>query len=152
MQCSPKVSLLLLSCSLLLAACGGRNEAPQGGTGPAAGAAGYDLEALLASADPKRGETLFLQCRACHSVGEGEPHKVGPNLHGVFGRRAGTQPGFAYSEALKESGVTWTPETLDRWLERPSEFIPGNKMVFIGIRDPADRAALIAWLRDATGA
>jgi cytochrome c len=94
---------------------------------------------------------LFLQCRACHSLGEGEPHKVGPNLYGMFGQTAGQAPGFAYSEVMIESGVVWSPETLDAWLARPSEFMPGNRMVFVGIRKPLDRANLIAYLQQQTG-
>ncbi len=145
---SPPIILVL---GLLLSACGGSEPEPAAGSRGVQVAPGYDLDALLASADLKRGETLYLQCRACHSLGEGEPHKVGPNLYGIFGRPAATQPGFAYSEALSDAGITWTPETMDRWLQRPSELVPGTKMVFIGIQDPADRAALIAWLMQATG-
>ena len=138
----------------LLLACGGESP-PAGadstaGGAPAADEPGYDLSELLANADLKRGQTLFLQCRACHSLGEGEPHKVGPNLYGMFGQAAGIAPVFAFSEALKNSGLVWSTENMDPWLERPSTLIPGNKMVFIGIKDPADRASLIAYLEQAT--
>jgi len=111
-----------------------------------------NLDALLAQADVKRGQTLFLQCRACHSLEAGEPHKVGPNLNGMFGREAGIAPGFDYSPALQESAVVWTPDALNAWLERPSEYLPGNRMVFIGVKKPADRANLIAYLQQATAA
>jgi len=127
---------------------------PQGGEGesPAESAAMAEvkLEELLATADIKRGQTLFLQCRACHSLEAGEPHKVGPNLHGMFGRKAGLAEGFAYSPALSDTEIVWTPEALDAWLLRPSEFLPGNRMVFIGVKKPADRANLIAYLQQAT--
>ncbi len=115
-------------------------------------AAGYKIDELVAGADLKRGKTLFLQCRACHSLGEGEAHKVGPNLYGVFGRNAGLAPGFAYSEAVTAADISWSPETLDQWLARPSDFLPGNRMVFIGVKDPQDRANLIAYLQQETGA
>lgn len=109
-----------------------------------------DLETMLANADLERGETMYLQCRACHSMLEGAPHKVGPNLDGVFERPAGTAPGFAYSDVLKDSGIAWDPDTMDQWLARPSKFLPGNRMVFVGIKNPQDRANLIAFLQEST--
>ena len=115
-------------------------------------APGYQIDELVAGADLKRGKTLFLQCRACHSLGDGEAHKVGPNLYGVFGRNAGLAPGFAYSEAVTSADISWSPETLDQWLARPSDFLPGNRMVFIGVKKPQDRANLIAYLQQETGA
>jgi cytochrome c len=68
----------------------------------------------------------------------------------MFGRKAGLAPGFAYSPALTDADVIWTPEALDAWLLRPSEFLPGNRMVFIGVKKAADRANLIAYLQKAT--
>ena len=108
------------------------------------------LQELLASADVDQGKRLYLQCRACHSLEEGGINKVGPNLYGFFGKPAGQVRGFVYSDALKESGIVWTPETLDQWLSRPSEFLPGNRMVFVGVRRPTDRASLIAYLQQQT--
>ena len=107
-----------------------------------------DLAAMMAGADPQKGRILYLQCRACHSlVPEAEAGKIGPTLHDVIGRAAGTAPGFAYSDAVAKSGITWTAEQIDKWLQRPSEFLPGNKMVFIGIQDPQDRANIIAFIQ-----
>lgn len=97
-----------------------------------------------------RGRLLYLQCRSCHSVEKGGMNKVGPNLYGVVGRAAGQVDGFVYSEALVASGVVWSPETLDAWLADPSEFVPGNRMIFTGIADPRDRADIIAYVREAT--
>jgi cytochrome c len=105
---------------------------------------------LLATADAAQGKRLYLQCRACHSLEAGGANKVGPNLHGFLGNTAGHAEGFAYSDALLESGVVWTPETLDEWLARPSDFLPGNRMIFAGVSDPADRADLILYLQQAT--
>ncbi|MDH3977156.1 MAG: cytochrome c family protein [Gammaproteobacteria bacterium] len=110
------------------------------------------LDELLANADIKRGETMWYQCRACHSLEEGGPNKVGPNLYGMFGRKAGLAAGFAYSDALADSEIVWTPETMSDWLEQPSELIPGNRMVFVGVKDATDRANLIAFLQQKTGA
>ena len=146
---------LLIVMALAIVACGpstDNGDKPVAAEPTAAGAdqPGYDLDALLAQADTKRGQTLFLQCRACHSLGEGEPHKVGPNLYQLFGKTAGVEPGFAFSEVLVNSGIVWSPESLDPWMARPSEYLPGNKMVFIGIKNAQDRANLIAYLQEAT--
>lgn len=143
---------LRLACTLmglipLVTACGEPAASSAPGAAPAA-----DLNTLLAQADVAQGKVLFLQCRACHSVEAGGPNKVGPNLHGVFGRKAGLAPGYAYSDALAKSDIVWTAATLNDWLARPSDFLPGNRMVFVGIRDPQDRANLIAYLKQETGA
>lgn len=139
--------------SLVLVACGpgGAPESTGDSEGTAAEAA-VDINALMANADLKRGETLFLQCRACHSLAAGEPNKVGPNLHGMFGRKAGLAPDFVYSDPMAQSEVIWDPESLSAFLERPSQFMPGNRMVFIGVGKPVDRANLIAFLQQATSA
>ena len=109
-----------------------------------------DINVLLANADVKRGQMLYLQCRACHSLDKGGMNKVGPNLYGLFGSKAGFAPGFAYSEALIGSAMVWTPATLNEWLARPSQFMPGNRMVFVGVKNPQDRANIIAFLQQAT--
>lgn len=98
--------------------------------------------------DAARGEQLYLaRCGACHSLDDNGP---GPRHRGLLGRRAGTQPGFEYSAALRASGLTWTARTLDRWLADPNALVPGNKMVVQLAKDPVDRADLIAWLKVAT--
>ena len=109
-----------------------------------------NLTKLLAQADLKQGERSFLQCRACHSLEEGGINKVGPNLFGVFDRPAGQADGFNYSDALMAAGVSWDVETMDAWIKRPSVVIPGNRMVFVGIRDAQQRANLIAYLQEQT--
>ena len=100
----------------------------------------------------KRGKLLFTQCQACHQVKAGAPAMMGPNLAGVMGRKAASAPGFNYSPALKKSNVTWDAATLDKWLHRPSELVPGITMAVAGIARPEDRAALIAWLAAETAA
>jgi cytochrome c len=111
-----------------------------------------DLDARLAAANLKRGQLLYMVCKACHDVEAGLPHKVGPNLHGMFGRRAGTAEGFRYTDALVKSGIVWTPETMDTWLKQPGALVPGNGMAFAGIAHDADRASLVAWLMANSGA
>lgn len=148
-----RVPLTILSLGVLLAACAeGGDGAPATASAPTVATAPADLQALLAAADPEKGKVLFLQCRACHSLEAGGANKVGPNLHGVFGRKAGLAPGFGYSEAFTQASIVWSAETLDAWLARPSDFLPGNRMVFVGIRKPEDRANLIAFLKRETGA
>jgi cytochrome c len=100
-----------------------------------------------AQGDPEQGERVFNQCRACHTVGEGEPHRVGPNLHGVVGRKAGSAEGFNYSSAMQEANVVWDEGTLSEYLADPRAFIPGNRMAFPGLRDEGQRADVIAYLR-----
>lgn len=143
----------ILSLGMLITACAeGGDGAPAAPGATAAVPAAADLQTLLATADPEKGKVLFLQCRACHSLEVGGANKVGPNLHGFMGRKAGLAPGFSYSEAVTQSGIVWSPDALDQWLARPSDFLPGNRMVFVGIRIPQDRANLIAYLKRETGA
>jgi len=148
-----------LAIALAVTACGGpppagQAEAPAADAAapaaeaPAASADAGDVAARIAAADVNKGKVLFLQCRACHSlVPETESGKIGPTLHGVIGRAAGSVPGFTYSEAVANSGITWSAAEIDKWLERPSDFLPGNKMVFVGVQAPADRAAIIAFIQ-----
>jgi cytochrome c len=118
----------------------------------AQGVAAEDLDQRIAAANPKRGQLLFMQCKACHGLAPGEPHKVGPNLNGIFGRTAGTAPGFKYTDATVKSGIVWTPATMDAWLMQPGAVIPGNGMAFPGIASSEDRASVIAYLLSSTGA
>lgn len=98
-----------------------------------------------AAGDAAAGEKVFNQCKACHTIEAGK-NRVGPSLHGVVGRQAGSVEGFTYSPAMKSSGLTWTPETLDKYLADPKGAIPGNKMAFAGLKKPEDRANVIAYL------
>lgn len=98
----------------------------------------------------RRGRILFLQCRACHSLKQGEEHKVGPNLHGVIGAPAAHKPGYVYTDSLKESGVVWSRDNLSQFLADPYSLVPGTAMVFVGIERGSDRAALIAYLEQET--
>ncbi|MFO1426108.1 MAG: cytochrome c family protein [Steroidobacteraceae bacterium] len=96
--------------------------------------------------DLKRGKLLFIQCRACHELQEGLPHKVGPNLFAAIGAKAASLDDFNYSAALRGANLTWDEATLDRWIEKPSAVVPGNAMAFAGVANPKDRAALIAYI------
>ena len=103
--------------------------------------------ALAAAGDPAKGKDAYAQrCASCHSI---EYNGTGPAHGGLLGRKAGTVPNFAYSAALKASAVTWSDETLEKWLSDPEKFIPGQKM-WISVPDSAERQDIIAYLRTAT--
>jgi cytochrome c2 len=95
--------------------------------------------------DAAKGQQVFRQCGVCHSIEAGET-KLGPSLAGVVGRKAGTEPGFDYSSAMKSYGKVWDKESLDAYLANPAATVPSGKMVFIGLKDATQRADVIAYL------
>jgi cytochrome c len=100
--------------------------------------------------DAAKGETVFKKCAICHEVGPTAKVKVGPILNDVIGRKAGSAPGFQYSPAMKEAGekgLTWTDETISKYLENPREFVAKNKMAFVGLKKEDERADVIAYLK-----
>lgn len=121
-----------------------------------AGLAAFALAMLAASAspavgqgDPARGEDLYRPCRACHMIGEGAVHRVGPQLNGLVGRAIGAAPGYEFSDDLAAAGAegaVWDTATLDRFLAGPRDYFPGTRMVFRGIRSEQDRTDLIAYM------
>lgn len=92
------------------------------------------------------GEKDFLVCRACHQIGPTAKNAVGPVLNGVVGRKAGTYPGFTYSDANRDSGLVWTPEELDKYLASPQTVVPHTKMIFPGLKEEQKRKDVIAYL------
>ena len=98
------------------------------------------------AADPAAGEKAFTVCKACHKVGEGAKNGVGPTLNGVVGRAAASAEGFNYSDAMKNSGITWDEAKLAAYIKNPKEEVPGNKMMFAGQKDDAKVADIIAFL------
>jgi cytochrome c len=101
--------------------------------------------------DSKKGANLFkTRCLQCHTVEEGAGNKIGPNLHGLFGRKTGSVHGFDYTDANKAKGITWKEDTLFEYLENPKKYIPGTKMAFGGLKKEKDRNDLSTYLKEST--
>lgn len=105
---------------------------------------------VYASADIAQGERIAMQCRACHSFTAGGVDMIGPALHGFFGKMAGSRGKFAYSSALADAVFIWTPRSVDAWLLQPARFLPGNRMIYVGVSDAEDRRALVAYMLKVT--
>lgn len=122
----------------------------EGGPVEAAGAVEKKAEPILhliASADVARGEKLSKACAACHSFDNGGPNKVGPNLWGIIGAKKAHLGNFEYSSAMASKGGNWGYLEMNQYLWKPKKYVPGTKMNYNGIKDPEDRAAMVAWLR-----
>ena len=109
-------------------------------------AASTATTADAAHGDAARGEQIWSRCQACHAL---QYDRTGPRHCGLFGRKAGSVPGFDYSPAMKRSGIVWNATTLDRFIADPLGTVPGTTMGYAGVTDPQERADLIAFLREA---
>ncbi len=116
-------------------------------TEAAAPAAGTDYASF--TGDAAKGKRVFAACQTCHAVAEGK-NNVGPSLYQVVGRHTGSVEGFKYSDANKGKDIVWTEENLFVYLENPQAFIPGTIMAYPGLRNPQDRADVIAYLKNPT--
>ena len=114
--------------------------------GEAGGAAAVPIATLLATADIAKGEAAFKKCAACHTIAQGGPNGIGPNLWAAMGKPHGHVAGFSYSDALKSVPGNWDFEGMDKWLANPKKYAPGTKMTFAGLGNPEERANLIAYL------
>jgi cytochrome c len=103
--------------------------------------------ARAATGDPAHGAQIYQRCQLCHSI---EHDLVGPRHLGLFGRKAGSISGYPYSAAMRNSGITWSEDTLNQFLSGPQAFVPGTRMTFTGLPDEQDRADVIAFLKEAT--
>ena len=110
------------------------------------GEAEQPIEFYLASADAAKGADVFKKCQACHTVDQGAPNGLGPNLWATIGKPHGHVPGFAYSPALKGVPGVWDWKSMSEWLANPKKYAPGTKMTFAGLSNPQDRANVIAFL------
>lgn len=108
---------------------------------------GVGLSSSAMAGDAALGEKVFKKCKACHVVDK-EKHKTGPHLVNIIGRTAGTAEGYKkYSKAMKNSGIVWDDETLNGYLEKPKKYLKGTRMAFAGLKKEADRANVIAYLK-----
>jgi cytochrome c len=149
--------------ALALAACGqpssnGANTASGPATSPTVGGPPEltdaqkktlvaELPAAYQGADLSNGESQFAVCRACHTLNQGGQDMTGPNLWGVFGRKAGAEPAFSYSDDMKNAGWTWDADRIDKWITNPRAVLPGTKMTFVGMPSAANRRDVIAFLK-----
>lgn len=134
---------------------GGESETIAYKVGPIEVAGGAEEEIELpfpqadwvAAMDAAKGAKVFKKCKSCHNVEPGGPNGTGPALYGVVMNDKGAHEGYSFSTALAIPGEKWTYESLDKFLEKPSKYAPGTKMNFVGLKKPADRAAVIEYLR-----
>ncbi len=105
----------------------------------------------LADGDAAAGQKVYTtKCKVCHTVDASGKNGVGPGLNGVFGRKAGSKEGFVYSPAMAAYGVTWDADKIKTYVTDPKAAVPGNKMAFVGIKNPEELENLLAYLKDAT--
>jgi cytochrome c len=106
-----------------------------------------ELPAAYQGADLGNGEAKFAVCRACHTLNQGGDDMTGPNLWGIFGRKAGSKSGFTYSDEMKNAGWTWDADRIDKWITNPHAVLADTKMTFVGMPNATDRRDVIAFLK-----
>lgn len=140
----------IIMAGLSLSGCGPSNEAQpdsKQATAPAAPIAAPQEHKITPTAD--LGKVQFRRCVACHTVDQGGHHGVGPNLHDIIGKEIGALPDFTYSDAMRNKGGIWDEAAMDAFLANPKENMPGNRMIFGGVKEAADRKALYLYLKEA---
>ncbi|WP_084168889.1 c-type cytochrome [Hellea balneolensis] len=136
--------------AIFLTACGGGGESTSTPTSAPATSSAPVVQTASSLSPMERGAKLYKRCRACHTLEEGGKHKVGPNLWNVYGAKAGAKEGFNYSKVMAASAVIWTDETLDAYIQKPSTFMKGNRMSFVGIKKQEDRDAVLLYMKAKT--
>ena len=139
-----RLAPVLLAGALALTGCG--KSEPPADNAAASGDAAVEAPAVTPTA--AMGEQVFRRCVACHTVEKGGSNGIGPNLHGVVGAPVAAKPDFSYSGAMKAKGGVWDEAALDAYLKAPMKDVPGTRMAFAGVIDPADRKSLILFLEE----
>ena len=109
-----------------------------------------NIMALFASTSAADGAKVFKKCLTCHSIGKGDPNKIGPNIFGVLNRKAGSISGYKYSKAMLAYGKVWSFEEMEGFLTKPKDWIKGTKMSFMGLKSAKERAAVILYMNENT--
>lgn len=109
-----------------------------------------NIMALFASTSAADGAKVFKKCLTCHSIGKGDPNKIGPNIFGVLNRKAGSISDYKYSKAMAAYGKVWSFEEMNGFLTKPKDWIKGTKMSFMGLKSAKDRAAVILYMNENT--
>ena len=138
-----RIAPVLLAGAFALAGCG---KSDQPADAPAGGDAVAEASAPTVEPTAAMGEQVFRRCVACHTIDAGGGNGIGPNLHGIVGRPVASHAGFSYSGAMKAKGGVWDAAALDAFVAEPMKALPGTRMAFAGVIDPADRKALFLYL------
>lgn len=140
-----QLGLTMAAAVLALAGCGKQAQSPAPDNADTPSPEASITVGVVAAPGPVR-PAAFAQCAACHTTQPGV-NGVGPSLAGIYGTKAGEVPGYVFSDALKNSGLTWDDATLDKWIAGPAKLVPGTRMTFAGLPDPDKRKAVIAYLK-----
>ena len=145
-------SASLTAAAVLLCACGPKEAAAPAPvqSAPSASAPAATQTTARVLSPLERGAKVYKKCKSCHSLEQGGRHKIGPNMWEIYGTTAGMKEGFAYSKAMRESGIVWDDATLSAYLENPRKSMPGNRMSFVGLRKAEDREAVLLYIKDQT--
>jgi cytochrome c len=135
---------------ILLASCGGGGESTSTPTPTSSAETAPIVQAASTLTPMERGAKLYKRCKACHTLEDGGKYKVGPNLWAIYGAKAGSKEGFNYSKVMAASDLIWDDASLSGYIQKPSEFMKGNRMSFVGIKKQEDRDALLVYLKAQT--
>lgn len=136
--------------AFLLASCGGGGEPTSTSTPSPKAETAPVVQTTTTMTPMERGAKLYKRCKACHTLEDGGKHKVGPNLWAIYGAKAGSKEGFNYSKVMAASDIIWDDASLSGYIQKPSEFMKGNRMSFVGIKKQEDRDALLLYLKTET--